>query len=111
MADAPRQGVMQVVDQLRELWTKQPRRRKTLAMLVVVGVLGWVGYTTLAKHAESWTAIGDGASPDDVQEMYASLQTRDIPSHMKEGKLEVPSDRADEARAVVSSAGLPHAGK
>jgi flagellar M-ring protein FliF len=111
MADVPRQGVFQVLEQLKELWGKQPKRRKTLAMLVALGVLAWVGYTTFAKHAESWTPVGEGASPDDVQEMYASLQSRDIPSHLRDGKLEVASDRADEARAIISGAGLPHAGK
>jgi flagellar M-ring protein FliF len=111
MADAPKHGVLQVAGQLKELWAKQPKRRKSLAMLVVIGVLGWVGYTTLAKHVEQWTPVADGASPDDVSELYASLQSHDIPARLKDGKVEVPSERADEARAVASGAGLPHTGK
>src|SRR5262245_55232045 len=105
MADAPRQGVMQVVVQARELWAKQPKRRKSIATLVIIGVLGWVGWTTFAKHVEAWTPVADGASPDDVSELYAALQGHDIPARLKDGKVEVPSDRADEARAVAAGAG------
>jgi flagellar biosynthesis/type III secretory pathway M-ring protein FliF/YscJ len=102
---------MQVAAQMRDLWAKQPKRRKSLATLVVLGVLGWVGWTTFAKHVETWTVVADGASPDDVSELYGSLQSHDIPARLKDGKVEVPSERADEARAVASGAGLPHSGK
>lgn len=102
MADAPRQGVMQVLTQLKELWDKQPKRRKSLAMLVCIGVAVWVGYTTFLKKGESWSPISEGGSADDMQSMYARLETRSIPAHIKEGRLEVPSDREMEARGVLA---------
>ena len=111
MADTSTQGLLAMLTQLRDLWTRQSKRRKTAAFAVLLGVLGWVGYTTLAHHTDTWTAIADGASPDDSQEMYAMLQSRNIPARLHEGKVEVPEDRADEARAAAASSGLPHSGK
>ena len=111
MADASTQGLVAMLTQLRDLWTRQSKRRKTAAFAVVLGVLGWVGYTTLAHHTDAWVAVADGASPDDSQEMYAMLQSRSIPARLHEGKVEVPEDCADEARAAAASSGLPHSGK
>jgi flagellar M-ring protein FliF len=103
MADGPRQGVTQVLTQLKELWDKQPKRRKSLAMLVCIGVGGWVAYTTFIKKGESWTSISEGASSDDTQAMYSRLASREIPAHLRDGKLEVPSDREMEARGVLAA--------
>src|SRR5262249_32651239 len=111
MADAPRQGVMQVLTQLKELWEKQPKRRKSLAMFAAIAILGWVGYTTFIKKGESWSPVSEG-SADDMQTMYARLEANSIPAHLKDGKLEVPSDREMEARGIlaVQAIGQTHPG-
>ena len=114
MADAPHSsatGPAQLARQLGGLWSKQPRGRKLAAIAVVILVLGGVGWTSLAHHAHTWTPLAEGSSPDDAAELYALLQSRDVPARLREGKLEVATDRADEARAIAASAGLPRAGK
>jgi flagellar M-ring protein FliF len=111
MADAPPTGAAAVVTQLTELWGRQPRGRKTLALAVALGIAGVIAYTTLVHHAEPWTAVADGASPDDAQELLVLLEGRSLPVRMHDGKVEVATDRLDEARAIAASAGMPRTGK
>jgi len=111
MPDAPSSGPGAVLTQLHELWGRQPRSRKLLALAVAVGVAGVIAFTTLVHHADPWTAVAEGASPDDSQELYAVLSGRNLPVRLREGKVEVATDRLDEARAIAASAGMPHAGK
>jgi flagellar M-ring protein FliF len=111
MADSPLTSVTQVLTQLRDLWGRQPRSRKTVAIAVAIAIAGVIGYSTLAHHAEPWTAIAEGSSPDDAQELLAVLESRNLPVRMHEGKVEVATDRLDEARAIAAGAGIPHTGK
>lgn len=111
MADAPPTGPAAVLNQARELWGRQPRGRKALAIAVLVAIAGVIAFATLAKKAEPWTAFAEGASPEDTQEVYTLLQSRNVPVHLKDGKLEVATDRLDEARAIAAGAGMPHTGK
>lgn len=112
MADpTPASGPFAVLAQLKELWEKQSKGRRTLAIAVLLGLVAVLAITTFANRAESWTPISEGASPDDSQELYAALQSRGITARLKDGKVEVPSGRLEEARAVASAAGLPHSGK
>ena len=111
MADAPSTGPLAVANQLKDLWGRQPRRRKLLALVVALGIAGVVGFQSLVHHAEPWTAIAEGSSPEDAQELYTVLSGRNLPVRLHDGKLEVASERLDEARAVAASAGLPHSGK
>jgi flagellar M-ring protein FliF len=104
-------GVAQVAIQLKQLWERQPKRRKTLAILVVLGIFAIVVIPSIVKHTETWTVVVEGSSPDDAQELLATLQGRGVAARLHEGKVEVPSERIDEARAIASSAGLPHTGK
>src|SRR5215831_6693550 len=111
MADAPSTGPAAVANQLRELWGRQPRRRKLLAFVIALGIAGIVGFSTLVHHAEPWTVVADGSSPEDAQEIYAVLQGRNLPVRLHDGKVEVASERLEEARAIAAGAGLPHTGK
>ncbi|TMQ08732.1 MAG: flagellar M-ring protein FliF [Deltaproteobacteria bacterium] len=111
MPDAPSSGPAAVLIQLRDLWGRQPRSRKLLALVVALGIAGVVGYSTLLPHAAPWTAVADGSSPEDAQEIYAVLQSRNLPVRMHDGKVEVASERLEEARAIAAGAGLPHTGK
>jgi len=111
MPDAPSTGPAAVANQLRMLWGRQPRRRKLVALLAVLGIAGVVGFQTLVHHAEPWTAVAEGSSPEDAQELYAVLSSRNLPVRLHDGKVEVASERIDEARAIVAGAGLPHTGK
>jgi flagellar M-ring protein FliF len=113
MADAPppTSGPVAVARQLRELWGRQPRRRQMLAVGVVLAVAGGVAFATLGKRAEPWTAVAEGSSPEDANELYAVLTGRNLPVRLHDGKVEVASERLDEARAVAAGAGLPHTGK
>jgi len=115
MADAPPSspftGAMQIGRQLTDLWGRQPKSRRLFAIVVVVGVLGWVAFTSLAKHVESWQPAIDGISPDDAHELYAALTARGIPARLKDAKVEVHDDDLDQARAIAASAGLPFSGK
>ncbi|HET9626072.1 MAG TPA: flagellar basal-body MS-ring/collar protein FliF [Kofleriaceae bacterium] len=111
MADAPTTGPAAVIAQAKQLWGRQSRGKKLAALAVVLAIAGGVAYSTLAHKDEPWTALTEGASPDDTQELYTVLQGRNLPVRLKDGKLEVATGRVDEARAVAASAGLPHAGK
>ncbi|HUJ57876.1 MAG TPA: flagellar basal-body MS-ring/collar protein FliF [Kofleriaceae bacterium] len=113
MADAPTPSnpAAQVLSQARALWAKQPRGRKTLAIAVVLGVFAIVAWTQLVPHGPAWQVVADGASPDDSQELMATLESRGITAHLDGGKVVVQAERLDEARAVAASAGLPRTGK
>ncbi len=114
MADASSpqgQGPAAVVNQLKELWGNQSRGRRLLAMLVVVGIIGAVVFTRFVKTDAGWTVVADGASPDDSQEMMATLEQRGMPVRITAGKVEVRTDKVDEARAIAAAAGLPRVGK
>jgi len=111
MADAPPTGPAQVVKQLGELWGRQSRRRKTAAIAALFGVLAVVGWSMLGHRSDNWAVVAETASPDDAQELLVTLQTRNVPARLHDGKVEVAPDRIDEARAVAASAGLPHTGK
>jgi flagellar M-ring protein FliF len=110
MADAPT-GPAAVLHQLKELWGRQARGRKMIALGVVLAIAGIVAYATLAKRAEPWTAIAEGSSPEDAQELMSLLSGRNLPVRMTAGKVEVATDRIEEARAIAASAGMPRTGK
>src|SRR5437763_1430275 len=111
MADDPPSGATAVVTQARALWGRQSRGRRIAAIAAVLGIAGVVAATTLLPKPEPWTPISESASPEDVNELYSVLQGRNVPVRLKDGKLEVATARADEARAIAAGAGLPHAGK
>src|SRR5262245_43962743 len=111
MADAPPSGPAAVLTQLKDLWGRQPKRRKGLALVAVLGIAGVVGVSSLAKRAEPWSVVAEGMSPDDAQELLTLLEHRNLPVRLHEGKVEVASDRLDEARAIAASAGMPRTGK
>lgn len=111
MADASTQGPLAVVKQLQELWKQQSRGRRLLAIGVVIAVVAIVLVSRLAGSTDSWTTVADGASPDDTQELLAALEQRGLDARLKNGKVEVPSDQVDRARAVAAAAGLPRTGK
>ena len=107
----PQNQALAVAKQLKELWGKQPKGRRTLAVLVVLGVLGFVGITSLTKHVETWSPAADGISPDEAQQLYATLVSRGISSRFHEGKVEVHDDDLDQAHAIAATTGLMSAGK
>jgi flagellar M-ring protein FliF len=112
MADAPpTSGPLAVAKQLKELWGRQPRRRQMVAVGVVLAIAGVVAFATLGKRAEPWTAVAEGSSPEDANELYAVLTGRNLPVRLHDGKVEVATERLDEARAIAAGAGLPHTGK
>ncbi len=109
MAEPTKPAVL--LGQLGELWKKQPRGRKTLAMLLVLGIIGGVVWTTVFSHGETWVELGGGSSPEDSHELLARLQGEGIPARLTGTKLEVPAARAEDARAIAATAGLPRTGK
>ena len=100
-----------MASQLKELWGQQSRGRKLLAALIVISVFGVVAATKIVDRSASWSSVADGASPDDTQELLTTLQARDLPVRLKDGKVEVRSERIEEARAIAAAAGLPRTGK
>lgn len=112
MADAkPQNQALAVLNQLKELWGKQSKGRKIAAMAVVAGIVAIVAVTQLASKSQGWVAVGEGASPDDTQELYSLLTAQNVPVRLKDGKLEVDSKAVTQARAIASAAGLPRGGK
>jgi len=111
MADAPTTGPAAIANQLKQLWGRQPPRRRLLAVTVAFGIAGVVAYTTLVPRAEPWTPVAEAASPEDANELYSVLSSRNLPVRLHDGKVEVATDRVSEARAIAAGAGLPHTGK
>ena len=111
MAESSTTGPRAVLEQLSTLWGKQSRGRRMLAILALVGVFAVIGITRLLGGEGSWSVVADGASPDDSQELLATLQGRNLPARLKNNKVEVKTDRVDEARAIAAAAGLPRTGK
>src|SRR5664279_4868040 len=92
MADAPSKSpnpALQVLKQTKELWDKQPKGRRTLAVLIVLGVLGFVGITTVMKKVENWTPVAEGMSPGDTQNVYSALIARGLNARLRDGRVEV----------------------
>jgi flagellar M-ring protein FliF len=111
VAETPPTGPAAVVQQLKELWGRQARSRKAIAVAAAVGIAGIIAYSTLANRATPWSAIGEGMSPDDAQQLLVVLENRRVPARMREGKVEVAPERLDEARAIAATSGLPRTGK
>jgi flagellar M-ring protein FliF len=102
---------MQILSQLRTLWQKQPTGRRSSAVVALLAVLGIVAYSTLLQRPAAWSSVAENASPDDAQELFATLQARGITARLRDGKVEVLAAKLDEARAITSAAGLPRTGK
>jgi flagellar M-ring protein FliF len=116
MADAPtptpKPALQQLGDQAQQLWKKLPGRGRFALFATVVVVLGGVALLMLRGGGGSWSPLIEKISPEDAVELGAALDGRGIP-HRFAGDgttIEVPSDRAAEARVVATAAGLPHTG-
>jgi flagellar M-ring protein FliF len=107
----PKNQALAVATQLKELWAKQPKGRRMLAVLVVIGVLGFVGITSLTKHVETWSPAADGISPDEAQQLYSTLVSRGVSARFHDGKVEVHDEDVDQAHAIAATTGLMSAGK
>ncbi|CAN5126234.1 N/A [soil metagenome] len=108
MADAPSSpmtSAMTVLKQLKELWTKQPKGRRTLAVLILVGVIGFVAVTSLIHKTETWSTVAEGMSPGNSQTLYTSLISRGINARIKDNKVEVIDDDLAQARAIATISG------
>ncbi len=112
MADAaPTSGALAVLAQLRTLWGKLGKGKRLAAIGVLVVIAAVVGISTVGKKTATWSIVADGASPDDAQELLATLEARGVPTRLTAGKVLVPVERVDEARAIAAGAGLPRTGK
>src|SRR6185503_9894482 len=103
MADVPPTGPAAVVQQLKELWGRQARSRKAIAIAAAVGIAGIIAYASLANRTTPWAALSEGMSPDDAQQLLVVLESRRVPARMREGKVEVAPERLDEARAIAAT--------
>jgi len=103
--------MLQVLGQLKDLWAKQSKGKKLLALLVVFGIAGAVFFTTMIKTGPQWVELAAGASPDDIHDLRTRLETAGVAVRLTGTKLEVPEESAGEARALAAAAGLPHGGK
>ncbi len=111
MAEPSPQGPSAVVRQLKELWSQQSRARRVLAIGLVLAVAAIVAVSRLAGPSDDWSVVADGASPDDNQELLAALEQRGLDVRLRDGRVEVPRDQLDRARATAAAAGLPRVGK
>ncbi|HEY0255070.1 MAG TPA: hypothetical protein VGC41_26265, partial [Kofleriaceae bacterium] len=113
MADAPakQNPALQVLQQLKELWGKQSKGRRTIAVLALLGVIGFVAVTTVFKKTESWTAVAESVGPADQQNIFAKLTSRGLHARLNAGKVEVEDADIDQARAIsvltIGAASMP----
>ena len=116
MADAPTNdrnpmaGLSQLGGQLRGLWRKQSKRRRAVAVLAIVGVIGFVAFTAIKPTGDSWQDVVPGGAGDDAAEIGSLLAARGIKYRIDGGRVQVPTDRVTDARAVAAAAGLPRSG-
>src|SRR3954468_19664447 len=92
--------VFVVLKQTKELWDKQPKGRRSLAILVVLGIAGFVGITTLMKKTETWQPVMDSLSAGDSTSLFQKLEARGIAARMNGGKVEVQDADVAQARAI-----------
>lgn len=111
MSDTPPSQLAQVLTQLRALWERQTARRRRLAVLVVVALVGVVVWTQFLHRPPGWNVVSEAASPDDTEALASLLRSRGVPVRVTGSKVEVPSDQLDTARAAAAAAGLPQSGK
>lgn len=111
MADAATQGPRAVIEQLKTLWAQQSRSRRVLALLVVIVVVAIVIVSRTLTKEHAWVAVADGASPDDHQELLAAIEQRGLPVRIANGRVQVPRELVDRARAIAAATGLPRVGK
>ncbi|MFT3694178.1 MAG: flagellar basal-body MS-ring/collar protein FliF [Kofleriaceae bacterium] len=103
MADAPKQNpAAQVATQLKQLWEKQPKGRRTLAVVAVVGIAGFVGITTILHKTETWIPVAD-MSPEAAQQVYSKLINRGLTAKFEAGKVLVQDTDIDQARAISAT--------
>jgi flagellar M-ring protein FliF len=102
MPEAPKSPnqVFVVLKQTKELWDKQPKGRRSLAILVVLGIAGFVGVTSLLKKTETWQPVMDTLSPGDSTSLFQKLEARGIEARMNGGKVEVQDADVAQARAI-----------
>jgi len=102
MPEAPKSPnqVFTVLKQTKELWDKQPKGRRTLAILILVGIIGFVGLTSLMKKTETWQPVMDGLSAGDSTSLFQKLEARGIAARMNAGKVEVQDADVAQARAI-----------
>ncbi|HET9991622.1 MAG TPA: hypothetical protein VFQ65_24005, partial [Kofleriaceae bacterium] len=102
MPEAPKSPnqVFIVLKQTKELWDKQPKGRRSLAVIVVIGILGFVGVTSVLKKTETWTPVMETLSPGDSTSLFQKLETRGIEARMHDGKVEVQDADLAQARAI-----------
>ncbi len=118
MADAPSNSssnplgqAKQVLKQLGELWGKQPKGRRTLAVLILVGVIGFVAVTSFLHKTEQWSTVAEGMGPGNSQQLYTSLIGRGVNARMKDGKVEVLEEDLGQARAIATVSGSMNTAK
>lgn len=105
MADAPSKSpnaALQVLKQTKELWDQQPKRRRTLAVLIVVAVIAIVGISSVMKKVENWTPVAEGMSPGDTQNVYSALIARGLNARLREGRVEVEDADLPQAKAIAA---------
>jgi flagellar M-ring protein FliF len=95
-------GAKQVLAQLQQLWGKSSKRRKMIAVGVVVAVVAAIAFVTLRQGEPGWVSVSDGMSPESIGDLNQSLAERGIPARLKGGVLEVKEDSAAEARAIAA---------
>src|ERR1700760_2475900 len=102
MPEAPKSPnqVFVVLKQTKELWDKQPKGRRSLAILVVLGIAGFVGVTSLLKKTETWQPVMDSLSAGDSTSLFQKLEARGIEARMNGGKVEVQDADVAQARAI-----------
>jgi flagellar M-ring protein FliF len=116
MADDPNSksasGLNQVLTQAGTLWNKLPKRRRGALVATVAVVLGGVLFLSLRSHPSGWSPLLERVTPEDAVELTSALDGRGIAHHYADdgATIEVETEHLAEARVVLASAGLPHAG-
>lgn len=94
----------QLLAQLKTIWNDMsPARRGTTAALLGVVLIGFV-WIIASQASTTWVDLGRTLSPDDLPAFVEALEAKQIPVRMKDGGVvQVPEDRLDEARLIVST--------
>lgn len=100
------------LSQLRERWAGLPRTTQIALIGGVVGLLALFVMLGFWASTPTYTTLYTGLSPADSAAVVQALREKNIPVRTSGGGsvVEVPDNRAEEARLELASKGLPKTG-
>src|SRR5690349_10781082 len=111
-APAQKPGLAAAGAQALTLWKKLSRGKRLAIVMTAIGVFAGVLFLSLRPDGHARAPLVEKLTPEDAVELTTALDGHGIPHRFADdgATIEVPPERAGEARVVAAAAGLPHTG-